>query len=161
MLFGLSACGDSSSSPDDNGGYVSNDPIPDYSSDSKQSDDPKETSSASGEKDSSTSSSSTQNQTQQPTVSSSSKTATQSSEEELNPPSADKVVNGTCSPKTPSINKGEIATWEFYRESGDVFDVIITTVSDGAHAGGTTGLMNTPRSKAIAVTANVFSISRM
>lgn len=125
MLFGLSACGDSSSSPDDNGGYVSNDPIPDYSSDSKESDDPKETSSASGEKDSSTSSSSTQNQTQQPTVSSSSKTATQSSEEELNPPSADKVVNGTCSPKTPSINKGEIATWEFYRESGDVFDVIM------------------------------------
>ena len=123
-LFGLSACGDSSSSPDDNGAYVSTDPIPDFSSDSKQSQDPTNTSSASGDK-TTTSSSSNTNSTQNPAVSSSSKTATQSSEEVLNPPSADKVVNGACAPKSPSINKGEIATWEFLRESGDVFDVIM------------------------------------
>lgn len=57
-------------------------------------------------------------------VSSSSKKAeTVSSEEELN--EAAMVVNGTCGPKNPIIEKGGVATWEFYRESGDVFDAII------------------------------------
>ena len=48
---------------------------------------------------------------------------TQSSDEELN--SANKVVNGSCGPEASSINKGELATWKFYRESGDVYAQIL------------------------------------
>ena len=35
------------------------------------------------------------------------------------------AVNGTCGPKTPIIEKGEMATWTFFREDGDVFDAIM------------------------------------
>ena len=37
---------------------------------------------------------------------------------------ASNVVNGTCAPSA-SINKGEIATWNFYRSEGEVYDQIL------------------------------------
>lgn len=61
---------------------------------------------------------------QQARSSSAKKSETASSDEVLNEPSG--VVNGSCSPSTDVIQKGEIATWSFYRESGDVFDAIMS-----------------------------------
>ena len=38
---------------------------------------------------------------------------------------AQKIVNGTCGPSPAKINKGEIATWEFYRSAGEVYNQIM------------------------------------
>jgi len=38
---------------------------------------------------------------------------------------AQKIVNGTCGPTPAKINKGEIVTWEFYRNSGEVYNQIM------------------------------------
>lgn len=51
------------------------------------------------------------------------KSETTSSKEALNP--AQKKVNGTCATTTPKIKKGEIATWKFYRSTGNIFEQIL------------------------------------
>ena len=65
--------------------------------------------------------------------SSSKKTATVSSDEVLNTPTM--TVNGSCQPKTPIVARDSMATWEFLRSQGDVFDQILApyvwTFSDG------------------------------
>ena len=71
---------------------------------------------------------------QQTTPSSSSKkTETVSSDEILNNPN--NVVNGSCQPKNSVIARDSMATWEFLRSQGDVFDQILApyiwTFSDG------------------------------
>ena len=115
-LFGLQACGDDGASAEKESDFVSkldDDPLSSAvtSADSQSSDSQAQTNS----------SGSTNNQ--QTAGSSSSKTATVSSDEILN--DAKKVVTGTCAPSTPNINKGELATWKFYRAGGDVFDAIM------------------------------------
>ncbi len=65
--------------------------------------------------------------------SSSKKTETVSSDEILNNPN--NVVNGSCQPKNSVIARDSMATWEFLRSQGDVFDQILApyiwTFSDG------------------------------
>ena len=121
-LFGLSACGDEATSADENATSIVPDPIPVYSSEAQQLSQGAITTSSDSQQPIA-SSSSKQQQPPQPVVSSSSKAATQSSEEILNEPSL--KVKGSCSPKTPIIEKGGMATWAFYREDGDVFDAIM------------------------------------
>lgn len=120
-FFGLSACGDDPASPDTPSPSSDASQIPIESSDDiplSQGDQPTSATSSSEQKVKSSSS-----RAPQAPVSSSSKTATVSSEEVLNEPQM--VVNGSCGPKTESIEKGEMATWSFYRESGDVFESIM------------------------------------
>lgn len=123
-LLGITACDDSTSAEKESDYVVVIDDDESSSSNTTVNSSESGTSSSSSATANSATSSST-NAVPPPVVSSSSKTATQSSEEELNPPSDTKIVNGSCAPKTAIINKGELATWEFYRESGDVFDVIM------------------------------------
>ena len=113
----FTACGEESvSSNDDNGDVVK------YSSGSgeqqeNQSSGSTAKSDSSGEEGTPESASSTN------TFYSSAKQETVSSEEKLN--EASQKVNGTCYPKNPIIEKGEIATWEFSRASGDIFEGIM------------------------------------
>lgn len=117
--FTLNGCGsDDTSSANNETGYVTKysseaSDTPETSSESKVSDN----SSSSTKSDTPTSSAS------KPPQSSSAKQETQSSEEVLNEPS--KKVSGTCYAKTSIIEKGGVATWEFARSSGDVFDGIM------------------------------------
>lgn len=115
-LFGLQACGDDGASAEKESDFVS-----------KLDDDPLSSAVTSADSQSSDSKANTDSSgstnKQQNTQSSSSKTATASSDEILN--DAKKVVTGTCAPSTPAINKGELATWAFYRENGDIFDAIM------------------------------------
>lgn len=122
-LFGLSACGDESTGPDNNATSVVPTPTPTYSSETQQPLSQGVITTSSDSQQPIASSSSKQQLPPQPVVSSSSKAATQSSEEVLNDPT--NKVNGSCSPKTPIIEKGGMATWAFYREDGDVFDAIM------------------------------------
>lgn len=101
----LSACGsDSSSGSDDT-------ILPGSSAEiSSQS-------SGKSDKDNSSSSSAEVN----PSSSSSRASETESSKEELN--EAKHRVSGTCAPASSEIQKGELATWKFYRASSDSVDV--------------------------------------
>ena len=124
-LFGLSACGSEDVTGPETPTSATSDVKPGSSADIPMSQDvDRPTSSTPGASSSSTqktnSSSSQQSQTQ---ISSSSQAATASSDEILNEPKG--VVKGTCGPKTPIIEKGEMATWAFFREEGDVFDAIM------------------------------------
>ena len=117
-LFGLSACGgDDVSSPDE---VTSSDSTPESSDDIPESEGGPVTTSSSSESASNGSSSSSK--AQQPRISSS-QGATASSDEVLNDPQG--IVKGSCGPKEAVIEKGAMATWTFYRESGDVFDAIM------------------------------------
>lgn len=120
-VFGLSACGEDPSSPDtpEPTSTASRDPI-ENSSDTplSQGEIPPSVTSSSTQTTNSSSS-----RAPQPVVSSSSKTATASSDEVLNEPRM--AVNGACGPMNPIIEKGAMATWSFFRESGDVFDAIM------------------------------------
>ena len=122
-LFGLSACGDESTGPDNNATSVVPPPTPTYSSEAQQPLSQGVITTSSDSQQPIASSSSKQQLPPQPVVSSSSKAATQSSEEVLNEPQQN--VSGTCGPKTPIIEKGGMATWAFYRDAGDVFDAIM------------------------------------
>lgn len=122
-LFGLSACGDESTGPDNNATSVVPTPTPTYSSEAQQPLSQGVITTSSDSQQPIASSSSKQQLPPQPVVSSSSKAATQSSEEVLNEPQQN--VSGTCGPKTPIIEKGGMATWAFYRDAGDVFDAIM------------------------------------
>ena len=120
-FFGLSACGEDPASPDTPSPSSDASQIPtETSSDTPLSQEkvPTSATSSSVQKTVSSSSKPTQNP-----VSSSSKTATASSDEVLNEPQ--KAVNGSCGPKTAIIEKGDMATWSFFRETGDVFDAIM------------------------------------
>lgn len=109
LLFGLAGCGSDS-------GSGSSDP--EYSSATEASSGSTASSSAStGGSSGSTASSSAS------TAKSSASTETQSSDEQLN--EAQKVVSGSCGPEASTINKGELATWKFYRSSGDVYEQIL------------------------------------
>lgn len=109
LLFGLAGCGSDS-------GSGSNDP--EYSSALEASSGSTGSSSTStGGSSGSTSPSSAS------TATSSAASETQSSEEQLN--EAQKVVNGSCGPEAATINKGELATWKFYRSSGDLYEQIL------------------------------------
>lgn len=109
LLFGLAGCGSDS-------GSGSSDP--EYSSATEASSGSTGSSSAStGGSSGSTASSSAS------TEKSSASTETQSSDEQLN--EAQKVVSGSCGPEASTINKGELATWKFYRSSGDVYEQIL------------------------------------
>ena len=121
-LFGLSACGDESTGPDNNATSVVPTPTPTYSSETQQPLSQGVITTSSDSQQPNASSSSMQ-LPPQPVVSSSSKAATHSSEEVLNEPQ--QKVSGTCGPKTPIIEKGDMATWAFYRDAGDVFDAIM------------------------------------
>lgn len=113
LAFGLAACGDSTSADSPSDFIIS---AGDSSSSQAEITDPGTTPEQPGPTAKSSSSA--------VKVSSSSKKAeTVSSEEVLNEPAM--VVNGSCGPKTPIIEKGGVATWEFFRESGDVFDAIM------------------------------------
>ena len=116
-VFGLSACGGDVTSPPGPSGELPDDP-PVTSSETQLSQEGGVSSSSAAQKPASSSS-----QAAKPVVSSSSQSATQSSEEVLNEPKG--VVNGSCGPKNPIIEKGGMATWSFYREGGDVFDAIM------------------------------------
>ena len=116
-VFGLSACGGDVTSPPGPSGELPDDP-PVTSSETQLSQEGGVSSSSAAQKPASSSS-----QAAKPMVSSSSQSATQSSEEVLNEPKG--VVNGSCGPKNPIIEKGGMATWSFYREGGDVFDAIM------------------------------------
>ena len=121
-LFGLSACGEDPASPD----LPTSSSAISHNSSETSSETPESqeaTSSSSAATSSSQQAKSSSSQQQQNPISSSSKTATASSDEVLNDPKM--AVNGTCGPKTPIIEKGEMATWSFFRESGDVFDAIM------------------------------------
>ena len=118
--FALNGCGsDDSSSANNETGYVvkysseASSDIPETSSESKVS----ENSSSSTTSDTPKSSAS------KILLSSSAKQETQSSEELLNEPT--QKVSGTCYAKTPIIEKGGVATWEFARSTGDIFDGIM------------------------------------
>ena len=120
-FFGLSACGDDPTSPDTPSPSSDASQIPIESSDDiplSQEILPNSATSSSVQKINSSSS-----RTPQAPVSSSSKTATASSDEVLNDPKM--AVNGACGPKTAIIEKGGMATWTFFRETGDVFDAIM------------------------------------
>ena len=119
-FFGLSACGEDPTSPDTPSPSSDASQLPIESSDDVplSQEGPSSATSSSQQKASTSSS-----RAPQTPVSSSSKTATVSSEEVLNEPQM--VVNGSCGPKTESIEKGGMATWSFYRESGDVFESIM------------------------------------
>ena len=109
LLFGLAGCGSDS-------GSGSNDP--EYSSALEASSGSTGSSSTStGGSSGSTAPSSAS------TATSSAASETQSSEEQLN--EAQKVVNGSCGPEAATINKGELATWKFYRSSGDLYEQIL------------------------------------
>lgn len=114
LAFGLAACGDdsSSSAPSDNPSK----PSSSASADDEGNDDPEKpsvsSSSATGEGPAEQSSSSKKQTTE-----------TTSSEEALN--EAKKDVTGTCAPES-DINKGELATWAFYRNGeSNVFQEIL------------------------------------
>ncbi len=112
LFFGLSACSDSSSDSS----------LPDVEYSSEKEDSPESSSSKKSEESPDTpkdeSSSSTIAES-----SSSVKSETASGTEELNPPS--QTVNGTCAPTMAKINKGDLATWEFSRTQGEVFNQIV------------------------------------
>lgn len=116
LAFGLSACGDSTSAEDNPSDYV----VPLESSSSVENGPVTPGSSSEPGEIAQVSSSST---VVKPASSSSKKVETVTSEEQLNEPSM--IVNGACGPKNPIIEKGGMATWEFFRESGDVFDAIM------------------------------------
>jgi len=119
LFLGLTSCGsDSGSGSDDSN---SDNPAYEYSSATVASSGSTAGSSAS----TAGSSGSTGGSSTSKAISSSSvATETQSSDEELN--AANKVVNGSCGPSSSTINKGELATWKFYRESGDVYAQILS-----------------------------------
>lgn len=109
LLFGLAGCGSDS-------GSGSNDP--EYSSALEAS------SASTGSSSTSTGGSSGSTApSSASTATSSAASETQSSEEQLN--EAQKVVNGSCGPEAATINKGELATWKFYRSSGDLYEQIL------------------------------------
>ena len=115
-LFGLQACGDDGASAEKESDFVSKldeDPFSSATDEEVKSSDSQ-----------SQTSSSNSNKSNNPSVASSaSKTATESSEEILNDEAG--VVKGSCTPNPSIINKGELATWTFLREEGDVFDAIM------------------------------------
>jgi hypothetical protein len=120
-FFGLSACGEDPASPETPSPSSDASQIPiETSSDTPLSQEEIPTSATSSSVQKTVSSSS---KPVQAPVSSSSKTATASSDEVLNEPQL--LINGSCGPKTPIIEKGDMATWSFFRESGDVFDAIM------------------------------------
>lgn len=124
LLLGLVGCGSDSGSGSDD---------PEYSSEA-------ETSSGStvGSSASTAGSSGSTGGSSASTVNSSSSVATetQSSDEELNV--ANKVVNGSCGPSSSTINKGELATWKFYRSSGDLYEQILAPFVWAFEGGSTT-----------------------
>lgn len=76
------------------------------------------------ENDNKGSSSSKEESSNQTTPSSSSAIQeTVSGQEALNEPQ--QKINGTCSPVTGKINKGELASWQFFRNEGEVWDQIL------------------------------------
>ena len=109
LLFGLAGCGSDS-------GSGSNDP--EYSSALEASSGSTGSSSTSTDGSSGSTAPSSAS-----TATSSAASETQSSEEQLN--EAQKVVNGSCGPEAATINKGELATWKFYRSSGDLYEQIL------------------------------------
>ena len=117
--FALNGCGsDDTSSANNETGYVTK-----YSSEASDTPEASSESKVSDNSSSSTKSDTPASSTSKPPQSSSAKQETQSSEEVLNEPS--KKVSGTCYAKTPIIEKGGVATWEFARSSGDIFDGIM------------------------------------
>ncbi len=114
IAFGLAACGsDSSSSSEDTPSTKSS-----SSTDSGDIDDPD----SPAESSSSTTGPNTKPSDPDAPPPKSSASVTASSDEALNTES--KKVNGTCAPEKP-IDKGEIATWNFYRNEGEVYDQIL------------------------------------
>ena len=85
-----------------------------------------ESSSSESDKDSNKKSSSSTAK-DEPTVSekssSSVKQETVSGQEALNEPQ--NKINGSCGPSSDKINKGDIATWQFFRDEGEVWDQIL------------------------------------
>lgn len=85
-----------------------------------------ESSSSESDKDSNDKSSSSVAK-DEPTVSekssSSVKQETVSGQEALNEPQ--NKINGSCGPSSDKINKGDIATWQFFRDEGEVWDQIL------------------------------------
>lgn len=118
LAFGLAACGDdSASSSSDNGSGTSSVASSSASTGGEDGDDTGDTQTSSSSIESGPvadqSSSSKKQQT----------TETTSSEEALN--EAKKDVTGTCAPES-DINKGELATWAFYRNGeSNVFQEIL------------------------------------
>lgn len=116
-VFGLAGCGDDSASANDA-------PIGDVtiSSESEGGDVPSSSAAVAGNSAESNGGSSPSNGGVK-NSSSSKRSETQGSEEQLNEPAL--VVNGSCSPSLTEIQKGDLATWSFYRETGDVFEAIM------------------------------------
>lgn len=115
LSLGLSACGSDSSSES-----VENPPDEEYSSSAAAISSGTESSSASGKSSASQPLSSGAVQAS----SSSAATETVSGNEALN--EANQVVNGTCGPESPTVEKGELVTWKFYRASGEIFEQIMS-----------------------------------
>ena len=113
-LFSISGCGsDSSSSADEPSNIESSDAEGNVSSTDSGNDGSSPSGTTTG---SSTSTANSSNSTAQ-------KTETVNGKEALM--DAQKIVNGTCGPSPATIKKGEIATWEFYRNQGEVFNQIM------------------------------------
>ncbi len=117
LLLGLAACGgdDSTSAKEPENEAV----IPNSDSDSVES-------SAEEAITSSETSDAPASSASRPTVpmSSSVRSESVSDQEQLAEPSG--VVKGTCGPEPNVIKKGEFTTWKFYRETGDLFDAIMS-----------------------------------
>ena len=109
FLFSLNACSSDSSS--------SSTSEPDFTESSSSKGD---SSSDSSEKSSNSNSSSS---SETKVSSSSVMQETVTSDEVLN--EAKKVVNGTCAPTVSEISKGGLASWNFYRSEGEIFDQIM------------------------------------
>ena len=126
-LFGLSACGGEDVTSPQVPTSADSGTTPGSSAEIPESQGGPATSSSSSAPGTTSSSSqktgSSSSKAQQTQVSSSSQGATASSDEVLNDPQG--IVKGTCGPKEAIIEKGAMATWAFYRESGDVFDAIM------------------------------------
>lgn len=123
LAFGLAACGDDATSANDPSGEAIG-PSEPGNSVAVTSSASNGNSATSTDPTSSTAAKSSNSSTPSPVSSSSKKTETATSEEQLNEPAG--VVNGSCAPSSDVIQKGEMATWSFYRESGDVFDAIMS-----------------------------------
>ena len=116
-LVSFSACGsDSSSSSGD-------DPTSVESSDSEGGDTSADSGSDGSSQSSKPTGSSGSTVTSSGSGSAAQKSETVSGKEALM--DAQKIVNGTCGPSPAKIEKGEIATWEFYRSAGEVYNQIM------------------------------------
>lgn len=111
-FFSLLACSSDSSSSADDSEIVSSSSKGSSSAGSDETEEKKSSSSA--EKEETGTSSPSSSSIMQETI---------SGQEALNEPQ--KKINGTCAPSAEKINKGELATWQFYRTEGEVWDQIL------------------------------------